>query len=107
VLIGKYKDGTIKNIIDFRSLAKIARAERVSADRQTASFVLRKVFQKNDYSVEQAYNESVSDAYSERELLTRIDGLTSRLEEVTSGAVDQALRSALLRLQKQLSALLR
>jgi ParB family chromosome partitioning protein len=106
VLISKYKTGTIRNITDFRSLAKIARAERVAADKREASHVIRRVFQKNDYSLEQAYKDSVSEAYSERDLLTRIDGLALRLDELNAESIDDALRSALSALYKQLSEIL-
>ena len=102
VLISKYKQGTIKNIVDFRNLAKIARASRVVAtDKDKASSVLRKVFDKNNYSIEQAYGDSVSEAYSERDLLTRIDGLIDRLQGI--GSVDEALRESL----SQLDAIVR
>ena len=106
VLIGKYKSGTIKNIIDFRSLAKIARAERVSVDKQQASLVIRKVFQKNNYSVEQAYKDSVSEAYSERDLLTRIEGLIAKLDELGVDLIDDTLRTALDTLRKRISRVL-
>src|SRR5260370_42449104 len=75
VLISKYRDGVIKNRTDFRYLAKIARAEKVKADERRAEKVLERVFAKNDYSLKDAYDQSVSFAYTERELLTRIRGL--------------------------------
>jgi ParB family transcriptional regulator, chromosome partitioning protein len=107
VLISKYKVGTIKNITDFRSLAKIARAEKVSVDEQTASSVIRRVFQKNDYSLEQAYRDSVSEAYSERDLVTRIEGLLERLDDLNPESLDDAVLDALRALLKRLSAILR
>ena len=108
VLISKYKAGTIKNITDFRNLAKIARAEKVSisVDPATASAVIRKVFQKNEYSVEQAYKDSVSEAYSERDLLTRIEGLVEKLDGLNPESMDDALRGALSQLFYRLSAIL-
>ncbi len=107
ILISKYKSGTIRNIIDFRSLAKIARAERVSVDKQAAFRVLTKVFQKNNYSVEQAYRDSVSEAYSERDLMTRIEGLHAKLDELEGELVDDALRAALIALSERIAELLR
>jgi len=106
VLIGKYKSGTIRSVTDFRSLAKIARAERVSADAGAATAALRRVFQKNNYSVEQAYNDTVSEAYSERDLLTRIESLKYKLEDLDSDSIDDALRSALIALFERLAAIL-
>jgi ParB/RepB/Spo0J family partition protein len=74
VLISKYRDGIIKNRTDFRFLAKIARARKVEASEGKAERVLEKVFAKNEYSLKDAYDQSVSHAYMERELLTRIRG---------------------------------
>lgn len=107
VLIAKYKKGTIRNIVDFRSLARIARAERVSVDKQAASHALRRVFQKNDYTLEQAYKDSVSEAYSERDLLTRIEGIAAKLDEIADTELDGVLRSALVSLQKRIAAILK
>jgi ParB/RepB/Spo0J family partition protein len=106
VLIAKYKKGTIRNIIDFRNLAKIARADRVvSADRRTSTRVLQQVFAKNDYSIERAYEESVSGAYSERDLMTRIDGIVDRLSGINP-PLDSELRASLTRLQELITRLL-
>ena len=106
VLIEKYKAGVIKNITDFRSLAKIARAERVVAtDKREAAAVLKKVFSRNNYSIVQAFEESVSDAYSERDVVTRVDSLTDKLSGLR-GPLEDEVRSALLRLQSQIVKLL-
>ena len=106
VLIEKYKNGVIKNITDFRSLAKIARAERVAADTRKAVVVLKKVFSRNNYSIAQGFEDSVSEAYSERDLLTRVDSLIEKLSGL-HGSLDDDIRSALLRLQHQVAELLK
>ena len=95
VLIDKYRRGVISNIVQFRQVAKIARAERVEADPKKAERVLHKLFDDNDYSIEQAYEDSVSDAYAERDVITRIHSLMLHLEEYESSAVDETLRMAL------------
>ena len=94
-LIGKYKNGVIINILDFRKLSKIARAERVDADQNRARTVLLKLFDRNDYSVEQAYLDSVYNAYSERDLLTRIHSLLERLQTLRENELDDELRASL------------
>jgi len=107
VLIAKYKTGTIRSVTDFRNLAKIARAEKVSVDAKSATTALRRVFQKNGYSVEQAYKDTVSEAYSERDLLTRIESLIYKLDDLQPDSIDDSLRSALATLAKRLSSILR
>ena len=106
VLIDKYKDGVIENMVDFRDMAKIARAEKVECDTDIAEQTLRRLFKKNKYSIKEAFKESVSEAYSERDILTRINGLITRLEEFESGDFDEELQKALNALQDTLKRLM-
>jgi len=106
VLIEKYRKGTISNIVQFRQLAKIARAEKVEADRPRARSVLARVLQKNDYSIEQAYAESVSAAYTERDVLSRIQSLIERLSLFSPEDIDDDLREQLKLLVESASNLL-
>src|SRR5208283_5257838 len=95
VLIAKYKDNTIKDITDFRYLPMIARAERVQADRGAATRSLTRVFDQNSYSIAQAYEDSVSDAYSERDLIVRTSQFLERLDALTERDLDDELRGLL------------
>ncbi len=106
VLIEKYQNGVIKNITDFRDVSKIARADRVQADPQAARLVLRRLFDRNDYSIENAYHESVSEAYSERDLLTHVRSLFGQLEGVKYQQLDAEVREALQLLFERLAQLL-
>src|SRR5260370_6155840 len=107
VLISKYRDGVIKNRTDFRYLAKIARATRVRADEKRAEKVIERVFAKNTYSLKDAYDQSVSFAYTERELLTRIRGLLEQLEAVRPSEIDEELRRPLKELAIRINRLLK
>jgi ParB/RepB/Spo0J family partition protein len=107
VLITKYRNGVIKNRTDFRYLAKIARATRVEADERKAARVLEKAFTKNDYSLEDAYDQSVSYAYNEREILTRIRGLSEHLESLSARDMDEELRGQLRQLEMLIHRLLK
>jgi hypothetical protein len=98
-LIGKFKAGTISNRVDFRQIAKIARAERVSADPVKATKSLERLFADNNYSIEDAYESSVAYAYDERDILTRVRGLTDQLGHFDSKALDDELEQALEELQ--------
>ncbi len=106
VLIEKYKKKTIGNIVQFRQLGKIARAERVEVSENNAKQVLTKLFTKNGYSIEQAYNESVSAAYVERDVKARIQGLVERLSAFTPADIDDDLRGELQILLEQVQRLL-
>jgi ParB/RepB/Spo0J family partition protein len=106
-LIDKFKRGVIESRIDFRMVSKIARAERVEADKMRARSALLKLLEPNKYSIRNAFGDSVSDAYSERDLLTRIRGLLQRLQSVSPRDIDKELRDSLQRLLQRVSRLLR
>lgn len=100
ILISKYKAGTISNRVDFRQIAKIARAKYVSADTIQAKKSLEKLFSNNDYSIEDAYKSSVAYAYDERDILTRVKGLIAQLGQFENEAIDDDIEEALEQLQK-------
>jgi len=79
ILIKKYKNEVINNVLSLRKLPKIAKAEKVSADTRRAADALRQVFQDNDYSIDRAFENSVSDAYLEQDLQSKIRFLMDKL----------------------------
>lgn len=106
VLISKYKKDVIPDMTDLRQVGKIARADKVAADTGKAREALTKLFRPNSYSPQKAYEESVIDAYEERDLLTRIDSLLERLQNITAAKLDADLRRALERLVARVAELL-
>lgn len=107
VLLKKYKSGIINNRVDFRNIAKIARAEKVGYDTKAAATQLRKLFQDNRYSIEEAYFNSVGEAYKERDVGSRATSLLYLLEELRPEDIDDELRVKLEALRKRLTALLK
>jgi ParB family transcriptional regulator, chromosome partitioning protein len=95
VLIEKYRNNTIGNLVNLRQIPKIARAAYVEADKRKAEGVLKKLFQPNRYSIDKAYADSVSSAYSERDIETRVDGLLERLDDLAPKDIDSGLRQKL------------
>lgn len=98
VLLDKYRSGIIKNVTDFRKLAKIASADKVDADITTARSKLLQVFDVNQYSIDQAFEESVSEGYKERDLLSHLQSLIADLEDFEADAIDEEIKSVLNRL---------
>ena len=94
-LLDKYRDDVITDIVDFRDLARIARAENVEADPGKARSVLRRVLTANAYSIKEAYTDSVSAAYEERDILTRVQWLAEHLKSIAQRDLDDELREAL------------
>jgi ParB/RepB/Spo0J family partition protein len=106
VLLAKYRDGTISNLVQFRDLSKIARATLVAADEASALAAVQRVFERNDYSISQAYNETVSDAYLERDIQSRIQALFKKLQQLGPDDIDDDVRADLRSLVKLAQELL-
>lgn len=71
VLISKFQRDIIDNMVDFRKLGKIATApSNVDFKKSAAVSALRKVFSKNDVSIEEVYNSTVGSLYGEKRLIS-------------------------------------
>jgi ParB/RepB/Spo0J family partition protein len=97
-LIAKYRNGLIPNIVQLRKIPKIARAEAVKEDKDQARSVLQKLFERNQYSIEEAFEESVSEAYMERDLVALVARIDRLLDQIEPDDVDDAIRNTLTRL---------
>ncbi len=106
VLIQKYKSKVIPNLVDLRFIPKIARAKRVSADINRAVSALRNLFKPNDFSPRSAYDASVAAAYTERDLVGRIESLVQQLEELKVDELDPKFRRSLRKLLRRLRSVL-
>jgi ParB family chromosome partitioning protein len=107
VLLKKFSKGIINNRVLFRDVGKIARAEKVGVDRSLGIRELKKLFTDNTYKIEQAYNNSVGEAYVERDLGTRIEGLLNLLDEVDADELESDVVQKLNELTDRISRLLR
>jgi ParB/RepB/Spo0J family partition protein len=107
ILLKKFTSGIINNRVLFRQVGKIARAEKVGVDRLLAARELTKLFADNSYKIEQAFSNSVGEAYVERDLGTRIEGLLSLLNEVDADDLEGEVVNKLNSLIERVSSLLR
>jgi ParB family chromosome partitioning protein len=107
VLIDKYRKEILENIVDFRLVSKIARAENVESDQGKARKTLQKLFEKNSYTIKQAFSDSVEGAYFERDLVARVEWLTQKLDLVEHEEIEVELREKLKILEKRISKFLR
>jgi ParB family transcriptional regulator, chromosome partitioning protein len=106
VLLKKYKKGIINNRVLFRQVARIARAERVGVDPAFAIAELTKLFSDNDYSIEEAYANSVGESYAERDIGTRIETLLGLLERLGEDDLEDDVRERLRYLVDRVSSFL-
>lgn len=106
VFLKKYKDKVIDNIVDFRKIAKIARAKTVDADPDKAKAAIRRLITDPAYSITQAWTETVSDAYAERDIVSRIEHLLVKLDEVQGEVIDDDVKEKLEELVDRAKAIL-
>ena len=94
-MVDKYRSKVVDNMVHFRDVSKIARAELAGESRDEAIPILRQLIGDPDYSIKDAYDDSVREAYEERDLLTRIRSLMERLEEFRTRGVAGEIRAEL------------
>ena len=106
-MVQKYLGGIIDNVVSFREVSKIARAELAGVDKQAAIPVLVRLVKEADYSVKDAYRDTVEVAYERRDLLARLMGLADRLAQITTNTrLDTDVRQSLQRLRSEIDRLL-
>jgi len=84
-MVHKYTSGVIDNVVGFRELSKIARAELAGVDKKMAAPVIVRLVKDKNYSIKQAYEDTVQAAYDQRGLVTKVKGLSDKLRDLKSG----------------------
>lgn len=102
-MVNKYLSGNIGSVTAFRDLSKLARAELAGVDKADAIGAITKLVKQKNYSVENAYSDTVEVAYEKRDLLTKVSLLGEKiisLKRVINKTPE--LIQALERLKKQI-----
>lgn len=106
-MVQKYLDDVVDNVVSFREVSKIARAEHAGVDRGEAIPALIKLVRKHDYSIKDAYHDTVEAAYTRRDLVTRLNGIADKLTVIRKGShLPGELREALESVRSQIERLL-
>lgn len=107
-MVNKYRSGVVNNVVRFRDISKIARAERAGGDTRTALPTLLRLVKDPNYRIEDAYRHSVESAYLARDVNSRVAALQERLLELDSlTPLPDDLRHALEKLSGTIGKLLR
>lgn len=106
MFLTKYKSGVIDNIVDFRKVGKIARAKNVHADPVQAHEAIGRLLTDATYSIRAAWTDTVAEAYAERDIVSRIDTLLAKFDEVRPSEIDDEVRDKLEELVERTKALL-
>jgi len=106
-MIKKYTSGVVKNVVNYRDVSKMARAERAGADTRSVVPVIVKLVKDPALSVSEAYEQTVRAAYDIRDISTRSDALLERLRAIEHGkGLSAQLRVLLRDLRKEIDRLL-
>lgn len=80
-MVEKYRSGVIKNVVHFRDVSRMARAERAGEDPEDVVPTLIDFVRTPTVSVQDAYHETVETAYQARDLTTRVSSLIGLLRD--------------------------
>ena len=106
-MVKKYRQGVIDNVVAYREVSKIARAELAGADRRAAIPTILRLVNERTYSIKQAYQDTVQAAYEQRDLLTKVRGLIEKLSGFGDGVhFDKETREALEALKSEIERVL-
>jgi ParB/RepB/Spo0J family partition protein len=107
-MVGKYLNDVVDNVVAYRNVSKIARAHLAGGDKKRAAATLTRLIKEPDYSVTQAYEDTVKGAYDQRDVLTRVRSLVGKLREMKRPSdLDNEVREALAQLNAEITRLLR
>jgi ParB family chromosome partitioning protein len=108
-MVDKYMSGVVDNVVGYRELTKIARAERAGVDRSHAIPTIIRLVQKKSYGIKDAYHDTVQSAYEQRDLASKLSSINEKLASLKSAAglsreVVSALRALKSHVERLLSA---
>ena len=106
-MVDKYTSGVVDNVVAYRSVSKMARAELAGVNKKQATPAVVKLVKDKSYSIAQAFNDTVQAAYEDRDLQTKVHSLTARLSGLRGRKYfSDELAAALLELRKEIDRLL-
>jgi ParB/RepB/Spo0J family partition protein len=106
-MVNKYVGGVVDNVVHYREVSKIARAQLAGVDKQEVIPALIKLVKNKKYSIADAYRDTVQVAYERRDTITKLDGLSDKLSNLRTGTrLSPEMRKALQRLKFQIERLM-
>lgn len=106
-LVGKYRNDVVNNVVKYRDLGRIARAERAGGRPEKVVPVLVRFVREPALRIEDAYQETVEAEYRARDIGTRTAGLLERLRELRSArSLPSDVREQLMKLRSEIERLL-
>lgn len=109
VLIVKYKDKVINNIVDFRKLTKIATAwKNIGFSKRKTINVLNSLFEYNDISIDKIYGQTVEGLYGDKAIFNNANNFFSKIESLSFEDLndDNNLKEALIKIKNKIEILI-
>ena len=108
-MVDKYTSGVVENVVGYRELTRIARAERAGVDRSHAIPTIVRLVKKKNYGIKDAYRDTVQGAYEQRDLASKLSSMNEKLASLESAVglsreVIDALRALKSQVERLLSA---
>ena len=109
VLIDKYKNKIINNVVDFRKLTKVATAwKNLDFPKVRTEKSLDILFQNNKVSIEQIYRETVEPLYHDKVFTNNANNFLIKLEKLSfEDLKDDSLKETLIRIKNQIENLIK
>jgi ParB family chromosome partitioning protein len=107
-LIRKYEQGLIRNIVDFRKVAKLATAPKnVDYSQQDAENALNQIFYDKNAGIDQVFSSTVGALYEEKRLITNLRNVIFQIDSLAVvERSDPEIREALLELKNAIDRVL-
>jgi hypothetical protein len=106
-MVEKYVDRVVDNVTAYREVAKIARAELAGVSKQEATKTIVRLVNAKGYGIDQAYQDTVEAAYEQRDLASRLRGVTDKLTLYKSKSrLSDDVREVLTSLRSEIDRLL-
>lgn len=107
-LISKFRNNTIKSLVDFRQISKLATAyKNVDYPRRKSEKALERIFFDNKASIAEVYQATVGDLYIEKRFISSVNNMVEQIEALSNEEKnDSEVREALQRLQLTIEKIL-
>lgn len=108
VLIKKYTNKVINNVVDFRKLTKIATAwKNVGFPKQKAETAIANLFLDNNISIDSVYKDTIETLYVDKKVINHANNFLTKLDNITvSDLDDPSLKKTLLKIRNKINNLL-
>jgi len=107
-LIEKYQSNTIKNLVDFRQIGKLATAHKnVSYSPEKSKKALERIFFDKKSGIVEVYSATVGELYVEKKFITSVNNIVEQIEALSEiETKDPEILESLIRLKSSITKIL-